>query len=92
MASLRSKFEEHLTCSVCLEQLQDPKVLPCLHSFCHKCIVNLAKKAKSKNIDCPECRKVVQVSYYCIQNKIMLKTRGASASDVMLFTNSINID
>ncbi|XP_028401629.1 tripartite motif-containing protein 45-like [Dendronephthya gigantea] len=61
MASLRSKFEEHLTCSVCLEQLKDPKVLPCLHSFCHKCIVNIAKKGKSNNINCPECRKLVQL-------------------------------
>ena len=61
MASLRSKFEEHLTCSVCLEQLKDPKVLPCLHSFCHKCIVNIAKKGNANNINCPECRKFVQV-------------------------------
>ena len=59
--SLRSKFEEHLACSVCLEQLKDPKVLPCLHSFCHDCIVKLARNGKSKSMACPECRKVVQV-------------------------------
>ena len=61
MASLRNKFEEHLTCSVCLEQLKDPKVLPCLHSFCHGCIVKIAKKERSNNINCPECRKLVQI-------------------------------
>ena len=60
-SSLRSKFEEHFTCSVCLEQLKDPKVLPCLHSFCHDCIVKLPRNRQTKNMACPECRKVVQV-------------------------------
>ena len=58
---LRCKVEEHLTCSVCLEPFKDPKVLPCLHSYCHECIINLAKNAKSNTIDCPECRLTVQV-------------------------------
>ena len=61
--SLRCEVEEHLTCSVCLETFKDPKVLPCLHSYCHECIVNLAKNANSNTIDCPECRLTVQVRY-----------------------------
>ena len=63
--SLRCKFEEHLTCSVCLETFKDPKVLPCLHSYCHQCIVNLAKNANCNTIDCPECRLTVQVRCRC---------------------------
>jgi hypothetical protein len=59
--SLRYKFEEHLTCSVCLEPFKDPKVLPCLHSYCHVCIVKLAKNANSNTINCPECRLAVEV-------------------------------
>ncbi|CAB4000814.1 tripartite motif-containing 3 isoform X1 [Paramuricea clavata] len=59
--SLRYKVEEHLTCSVCLEPFKDPKVLPCLHSYCHVCIVKLAKNAKSNTINCPECRLAVEV-------------------------------
>ena len=74
MASLRNRFEEHLTCSVCLEQLKDPKVLPCLHSFCHGCIVNIAKKEKSNNINCPECRKVAQVIRQCSTYFMLLIT------------------
>ena len=39
MAELfRSKVEKHLACFVCLKQLEDPKVLPCLYSYCHGCI------------------------------------------------------
>jgi hypothetical protein len=59
--SLRYKVEEHLTCSVCLKPFKDPKVLPCLHSYCHVCIVNLAKNANSNTINCPECRLAVEV-------------------------------
>ena len=59
--SLRCKVEEHLTCSVCLKQFKDPKVLPCLHSYCHECIENLAKNAKSSTFNCPDCRAPVKV-------------------------------
>ena len=59
--SLRGKVEEHLTCSVCLEPFKDPKVLPCLHSYCHGCIVNLAKNDNTNTVKCPECRLVVEV-------------------------------
>jgi hypothetical protein len=59
--SLRYKVEEHLTCSVYLEPFKDPKVLPCLHSYCHVCIVNLAKNANSNTINSPECRLAVEV-------------------------------
>ena len=59
--SLRCKVEEHLTCSVCLKQFKDPKVLPCLHSYCHDCIVKLAQNAKSNKFNCPKCRSEVKV-------------------------------
>ena len=59
--SLRCKVEEHLTCSVCLKQFKDPKVLPCLHSYCHDCIVKLAEHAKSSTFNCPNCRLAVKV-------------------------------
>ena len=59
MESLRSKVEEHLTCAICLEQFKDPKVLPCLHSYCHECIVKLDQTGNK--ITCPECRTTVEV-------------------------------
>ena len=43
------------TCSVCLEQLRDPKILPCCHTFCLKCLERtVTRKAE---ITCPLCRK-----------------------------------
>ena len=36
--SFKEQFDNQLTCNVCLDQYTDPKVLPCHHSFCLKCI------------------------------------------------------
>ena len=40
-------------CGICLLTLQDPKALPCLHSFCVKCLSQWAK-GKTK-VTCPLC-------------------------------------
>ena len=32
---------EDLTCRVCNEEFRKPRILPCLHTFCTSCIVNL---------------------------------------------------
>ncbi|XP_058947190.1 E3 ubiquitin-protein ligase TRIM56-like [Pocillopora verrucosa] len=34
--TLAENLEKALECAVCLDQFKDPKVLPCLHSFCRK--------------------------------------------------------
>ena len=57
-------LKEHLTCPVCLSQFNSPKTLPCLHSFCLKCIQKLTvdqDKEKGQVISCPTCRETAQV-------------------------------
>ena len=57
---LVKKFEEELTCAICLGKFKDPKVLPCLHTYCKECIDDLVskspKKTTSVSIVCPQCR------------------------------------
>ncbi|XP_077997173.1 tripartite motif-containing protein 2-like [Glandiceps talaboti] len=48
--------EEFLCCTICLEQFKDPKILPCLHTFCESCLETLYKKKGS--LECPSCRNV----------------------------------
>ncbi|XP_013401510.2 tripartite motif-containing protein 2-like [Lingula anatina] len=51
-----------LTCSTCLEEYQDPRVLPCYHTFCLACISDHAKGTLTtkRTFQCPVCREDVQ--------------------------------
>jgi len=49
-----------MSCRVCLElysaeEKHSPRTLPCGHSFCDSCLVELNKK-KGKRVECPTCR------------------------------------
>ena len=51
------ELESEITCSICQEHYTEPKVLPCLHYYCKKCILKLALRTQSgKSFNCPECR------------------------------------
>ena len=53
-----SMVEEIITCSICVELIDDPRVLQCLHTFCYKCLVqHLSSKDKQDEIECPVCHK-----------------------------------
>ncbi|XP_077979595.1 E3 ubiquitin-protein ligase TRIM71-like [Glandiceps talaboti] len=45
--------EDFLCCSVCLEHFTTPKILPCLHNFCQKCLVPIVERNGS--LECPTC-------------------------------------
>ncbi|XP_072046893.1 E3 ubiquitin-protein ligase TRIM45-like [Amphiura filiformis] len=51
-----------LHCGICSAIVDKPKVLPCLHTFCLKCLLNWSETAAEKNpdkyaqtISCPTC-------------------------------------
>ena len=51
------ELESEITCLICQEHYTEPKVLPCLHYYCKKCILKLALGTHSgKSFHCPECR------------------------------------
>ena len=45
-----------LTCTVCLEEFREPKVLPCCHTFCKGCLERILEKSKTEQLICPQCR------------------------------------
>ena len=51
-------LEMEITCAVCHDHYQQPKVVPCLHFYCKECILRLALRAGIEQpFPCPECRK-----------------------------------
>ncbi|NXF02841.1 TRI59 protein, partial [Smithornis capensis] len=59
------RLEEELTCAVCYSIYEDPRVLPCSHTFCRDCLEELLQQSNSFSIrrclNCPNCRAVVEV-------------------------------
>lgn len=56
-------LEEQLKCPVCLDKYNDPRGLPCLHSFCQACIEGLPTIGRletgTATIQCPTCRSAI---------------------------------
>ncbi|CAF0872985.1 unnamed protein product [Adineta steineri] len=48
----QNAVEELITCAICQEIFNDPRVLPCSHTYCHKCIEQIAS-ANNDQFECP---------------------------------------
>ncbi|XP_063724636.1 uncharacterized protein LOC134852682 [Symsagittifera roscoffensis] len=46
------------TCGICLDIFRDPKSLPCLHSFCKRCLMTLTQNDNTLPFPCPTCRRL----------------------------------
>ena len=58
-----------LTCSICLEVFTDPRILPCVHSFCFDCLEGWAKQfAENNTITCPLCQEDSLIPHDSIKN------------------------
>ena len=61
---LLKNLEAELTCTVCGGRFDDPRVLPCLHTFCKKCVESLTQQEsanaepekKISTVVCLQCR------------------------------------
>ncbi|XP_066476625.1 tripartite motif-containing protein 59 isoform X2 [Tiliqua scincoides] len=62
-------FEEELTCSICYSIFDDPRVLPCSHTFCRNCLESVLQLSSNFSIwrplrlplKCPNCRSIVEI-------------------------------
>ncbi|CAJ0964295.1 unnamed protein product [Ranitomeya imitator] len=56
-------LEEELTCPICCSLYDDPRVLPCAHSFCKKCLEGVLEGSSRQiwrpTFKCPTCRKEI---------------------------------
>ena len=49
-SSLAKGLYDELTCPVCLDKFVDPKILPCLHSFCTECLKQIVTAAEKSGM------------------------------------------
>ena len=62
LKTLLHNLHEEVSCSVCMSPFTDPKILPCLHSFCLHCLEELQKTSGRLGfIVCPECRAELRI-------------------------------
>ena len=58
---MATSLAEGLSCPVCYEYLDDPKILTCGHTICKKCLDDIYRSELSRELTCPMCRHVTPV-------------------------------
>ncbi|UYV66293.1 hypothetical protein LAZ67_4001224 [Cordylochernes scorpioides] len=55
-------LEDENICNICNHPYQQPRLLSCLHSYCHACLERLASFTKQpRAISCPECEQTTHL-------------------------------
>jgi len=57
------RLEDITECAICAGDLTDARVLPCVHTFCLKCIEKWSQSSKpGEKLSCPMCREECEIS------------------------------
>ncbi|XP_064397529.1 E3 ubiquitin-protein ligase TRIM71-like [Halichondria panicea] len=50
-------LKQEVTCGICHDRYQEPKLLPCCHYYCKQCILTLSSRYRpNQPFPCPDCR------------------------------------
>ncbi|XP_005393179.1 PREDICTED: tripartite motif-containing protein 59 [Chinchilla lanigera] len=63
-------FEDELMCPICYSIFEDPRILPCSHTFCRSCLENVLQASGNFYIwrplriplKCPNCRSIIEIA------------------------------
>jgi len=70
------QIEEEITCAICRDLFNDPKTIPCLHTFCKSCLEKSIETNKKMMVDvcCPSCRAPVHSEIASIPTNFTIKS------------------
>lgn len=71
MAAYSESVGEQLACPICLNRIDDPRILPCLHSFCRRCLEQAINRDQGPGLgvlQCPTCQQSVSLGPEGIDN------------------------
>ena len=70
------QIEEEITCAICRDLFNDPKTIPCLHTFCKSCLEKSIETNKKMKVDvcCPSCRAPVHSEIASIPTNFTIKS------------------
>lgn len=60
LKEVEKELKDLTECCICLKGFDDPRMLPCIHTFCLKCLTETAvklQKSIGERLPCPLCRK-----------------------------------
>lgn len=91
--SILQNIKKQLTCAVCCNVFQDPRILPCLHSFCQRCLVAMVRGTKEvdKAISCPTCRQGCPIHSRLEVNCLPQNTLLTTSLDLMSIHSGGNV-
>ena len=81
---VKDNLHEEVSRCLCMSPFTDPKILPCFHTFCLRCLNELQRtNGKLGEITCPECGRTFQVTGSGYPEDLPANFRMNSLSDVM---------
>ena len=84
LKTLLHNLHKEVSCSVCGDTFTDPKVLPCLHSYCLHCLNGLQRTSgRVGQITCPECRGEFRIAGSGTPDQLPTNFRLNSLLDVL---------
>ena len=74
MAAYAESLGDQLACPLCQNKFEDPRILPCLHSFCKRCLEQIHQRqspgpsGQEPVLHCPTCHQNVPLNSGGIEN------------------------
>ncbi|CAH1268083.1 DTX3L [Branchiostoma lanceolatum] len=59
--------DDFIQCTICCYSFKNPKVLPCLHTFCEHCLREWVQKNDGDTFPCPICREQVSLPKHGVE-------------------------